>query len=137
MPQSTIKHNFYLIALSLIIVCLIFISACLNDSARRISPVAVKGVLDLTDWDFKKHGPVNLSGEYEFYWSQHLLPSDFTKAIAPQKTRFIGVPAYWKNQTFDGKKLHSMEEGYYEVDLAGNLTFFNDSLRRHMGYLKR
>jgi len=123
MPQSTIKHNFYLIALSLIIVCLIFISACLNDSAR--------------DWDFKKHGPVNLSGEYEFYWSQHLLPSDFTKAIAPQKTRFIGVPAYWKNQTFDGKKLHSMEEGYYEVDLAGNLTFFNDSLRRHMGYLKR
>jgi len=47
------------------------------------------------------------------------------------------VPAYWKNQTFDGKKLHSMEEGYYEVDLAGNLTFFNDSLRRHMGYLKR
>jgi PAS domain S-box-containing protein len=30
--------------------------------------------------------------------------------------------------------LHSIEEGYYEVDLAGNLTFFNDSLRKHLGY---
>ena len=30
--------------------------------------------------------------------------------------------------------LHSIEEGYYEVDLAGNLTFFNDSLCRHLGY---
>jgi PAS domain S-box-containing protein len=32
--------------------------------------------------------------------------------------------------------LQSIEEGYYEVDLAGNLTFFNDSLRRHLGYSK-
>jgi len=27
-----------------------------------------------------------------------------------------------------------MEEGYYETDLAGNLTFFNDSLCRILGY---
>ena len=32
--------------------------------------------------------------------------------------------------------LHSIEEAYYEVDLAGNLTFFNDSLRKHLGYSK-
>jgi PAS domain S-box-containing protein len=32
--------------------------------------------------------------------------------------------------------LHSIQEAYYEVDLAGNLTFFNDSLRRHLGYSK-
>jgi len=30
--------------------------------------------------------------------------------------------------------LQSIEEGHYEVDLAGNLTFFNESLRRHLGY---
>jgi PAS domain S-box-containing protein len=33
--------------------------------------------------------------------------------------------------------LHSIQEAYYEVDLAGNLTFFNDSLRRHLGYSKK
>jgi PAS domain S-box-containing protein len=32
--------------------------------------------------------------------------------------------------------LHSIEEGYYEVDLAGNLTFFNDSLCKMVGYSK-
>jgi len=32
--------------------------------------------------------------------------------------------------------LESIEEGYYEVDLSGNFTFFNDSLRRSLGYSK-
>jgi PAS domain S-box-containing protein len=30
--------------------------------------------------------------------------------------------------------LQSIEDGYYEVDLAGNLTFFNDALCRILGY---
>jgi len=32
--------------------------------------------------------------------------------------------------------LESIEDGYYEVDLAGNLTFFNDSMCRIWGYSK-
>jgi PAS domain S-box-containing protein len=32
--------------------------------------------------------------------------------------------------------LQSIEEGYYEVDLAGNLTFFNNALVRFSGYPK-
>jgi diguanylate cyclase (GGDEF)-like protein/PAS domain S-box-containing protein len=32
--------------------------------------------------------------------------------------------------------LSTMEEGYYEVDLAGNLTFFNDALSRIYGYAR-
>lgn len=30
--------------------------------------------------------------------------------------------------------IENIEDGYYEVDLAGNLTFFNESMRRIMGY---
>jgi PAS domain S-box-containing protein len=30
--------------------------------------------------------------------------------------------------------LHGIEDGYYEVDLVGNLTFFNDPLCRMLGY---
>jgi PAS domain S-box-containing protein len=30
--------------------------------------------------------------------------------------------------------LHGIEEGYYEVDLAGSMTFFNDSMCRIVGY---
>ena len=32
--------------------------------------------------------------------------------------------------------LHSIEEFYYEVDLAGNLTFFNDAMVKFSGYSK-
>ena len=32
--------------------------------------------------------------------------------------------------------IHSIEEGYFEVDLAGNLTFFNDPLCKFSGYSK-
>jgi PAS domain S-box-containing protein len=32
--------------------------------------------------------------------------------------------------------LHSLEEGYFEVDLAGNLTFFNDAFVKWSGYSK-
>jgi len=32
--------------------------------------------------------------------------------------------------------LHSLEEGYFEVDLAGNLIFFNDPLCKFSGYSK-
>jgi len=32
--------------------------------------------------------------------------------------------------------LESIEEGYYEVDIAGNFTFFNDSLGKILGYPK-
>ena len=32
--------------------------------------------------------------------------------------------------------LHSIEEGYYEVDLSGNMIFFNDSMCRIVGYTR-
>jgi len=32
--------------------------------------------------------------------------------------------------------LENIEDGYYEVDLRGDFTFFNDSLRRMLGYSK-
>ena len=36
----------------------------------------------------------------------------------------------WKYHTI----LESIEDGYYEVDLAGNMVFFNDSMCRILGY---
>jgi len=30
--------------------------------------------------------------------------------------------------------LDSIDDGYFEVDLAGNFTFFNDALPKFMGY---
>ncbi|MEJ2729371.1 MAG: 7TM-DISM domain-containing protein, partial [Deltaproteobacteria bacterium] len=114
------RYNLRIVALSLIIAYLIFFSACLNDSTRRIAPRAVKGVLDLTDWDFKRDGPVDLSGEWEFYWQQHLKPQDFTSKTAIHKTGFIEVPGYWKDYELDGKKLPGHGFASYRLNVKLN-----------------
>ncbi len=93
-----------------IIFLFFFFIACQSDFPDKTPPEAVKGVLDLTDWDFKRDGPVNLTGEYAFYWKQLLTPSDFSIAAAPQKPGYIRVPDYWNNHKVKGEKLPG--EGY-------------------------
>ena len=34
------------------------------------APQAIKGEIDLTDWDFQKDGPISLKGEWFFYWNK-------------------------------------------------------------------
>ena len=120
MQHLKIRHKLYIIALPFIIAYLIFFSACLNDSPGRIAPRAVKGVLDLSDWDFKNDGPVDLSGEWEFFWQQHLVPQDFTPKTAGRKTGFIEVPGYWKGYEFDGKKLPGYGYVTYRLNIVLN-----------------
>jgi PAS domain S-box-containing protein len=120
MPHLETKNSLYLIALPIIIAYLIFFSACLNDSPRRIPPKAVKGVLDLRDWDLKKDGPVDLIGEYEFYWMQHLLPEDFSKTTPSWKTEFIEVPGYWAGYKLGGKELPGHGYVTYRLNVVLN-----------------
>jgi diguanylate cyclase (GGDEF)-like protein/PAS domain S-box-containing protein len=42
----------------------------------------------------------------------------------------------WESEEKYRTVLESIEEGYYEVDLAGNFTFFNDPMCRLLGYSK-
>ncbi len=104
MARSNISSSSRLIALSLIIAYIIFFSACLNDAPRRIAPRAVNGLLDLTDWDLTDDGPLDLTGEWEFYWNRHLSPTDFAKEEVPDNKEFIKVPGYWKNNEISGSQ---------------------------------
>ena len=38
-------------------------------------PLVEKGVLDLREYDFLNKGPVEVKGEYEFYWNQMISPA--------------------------------------------------------------
>ena len=66
----------------------------LNSSlfARETSPLAVRGVLDLRQYNFKSEGPIDLSGEFEFYWNQMLNPAmgNDTGVV-----NYIHVPGSW------------------------------------------
>ena len=95
-------------------------AGCRHDFPERVPPEAIKGVLDLTDWDFKRDGSVNLTGEYEFYWKQQLNPSEFSKETPPQKTGFIRVPEYWNSYETEGKGLLGYGYATYRLRILLN-----------------
>ena len=57
-------------------------------AAASAAPVAVAGVIDLSDWNFDQSGTVELTGQYDFYWQQHLDP----KAVPEEALNQINVP---------------------------------------------
>ena len=120
MPQLKNRHNFFAISLLFIITYLIFFSACINDSSRRIPPKAVKGVLDLSGWNLIEDGPVDLMGEYEFFWMQHLLPEDFSHTSSSEKIEFITVPGYWAGHILGDKKLPGHGYVTYRLNVVLN-----------------
>jgi PAS domain S-box-containing protein len=91
--------------LILFILQLCLISSCNLIRSEKNYPYAVKGVIDLTGWNFAKDGPLDLKGEWEFYWHRHLRPADFAKAATPRSPDFRQVPDFWNNYRKDGGEL--------------------------------
>jgi PAS domain S-box-containing protein len=78
-------------------------------------PAAVQGVMDLTRWDFDRRGPVDLSGEYEFYWNQHLSPADFNASPPPRPSGFIKVPGFWNGYRLNDSELPGEGHATYRL----------------------
>jgi len=55
-------------------------------------PLVRKGVLDLREYDFNKDGPLELKGEFEFYWNQMLNPAVEGE---PGEMIYTEVPGSW------------------------------------------
>jgi len=69
-----------------------FALVTLSNLYAQESHEAVKGVIDLRDYNFKAEGPLELSGEYEFYWNQML------KTTIEGDTgvmNYVNVPGSW------------------------------------------
>ena len=49
-----------------IVILFFCLCACDQHAKTVIPPLAQKGVLDLTNWDFERDGPVNLTGGTNF-----------------------------------------------------------------------
>jgi PAS domain S-box-containing protein len=86
-------------------VIIFLLNACKLDVSDRTAPKVANGVLDLRDWDFKKDGPVALSGEWEFYWHSHLKPNEFSRESPLVMSGLIEVPGDWNGFEVNGEKL--------------------------------
>ena len=81
--------------------------------------MAVKGVLDLRNWDFKKDGMIKLNGGWEFYDNELLLPEDF-QSDAEENLRYEQLPGIFGQQgycTYRLKLLMDNEEDLYSVKI--------------------
>jgi PAS domain S-box-containing protein len=118
-PYPDMKSLLSGILLILVVPLLLFTSACRFIHDGKTPPKAVKGILDLTHWDFEKDGPVDLHGEYEFHWEQHLQPSDFSNP-SDQTQSFINVPGFWSKQRLEGRKLPGQGYATYRLRVLLN-----------------
>jgi len=97
-----------------------WLSACSSDPNRTLAPIAQKGELDLTQWDLQKDGPVDLNGQYRFFWGQLLHPDTFAPGAASDEANSIQVPADWNDFVTNGKKIggHGCGTYYLKILLA-------------------
>lgn len=77
---------------ALLLLFLLTLVACAADE-RPDPPVASAGIVDLSAWNFDQDDPVELAGEWEFYWSQLLTPQQIEEQGSPAPLR--EVPARW------------------------------------------
>lgn len=78
------------------------IAACDSGTVRKNPPVAQKGVLDLSRWNFQKDGIIELRGEYVFYWNQLLDTRLPDPKEADHSPSYISVPGTWNGHKTDG-----------------------------------
>lgn len=71
--------------------------------------IAKKGIIDLSNEPFSKIGIVDLSGEWEFYWTQLLSPADFT-TNKPSSPLYAKIPSSW--QSVITNEINTEAQGY-------------------------
>jgi AraC-like DNA-binding protein len=88
-------------------------------SRGKERPRAVRGVLDLSTWDFARDGFVTLEGEWEFYWKKFLYPRDFFPTRPEGRIEYAVLPSPWN----PGLKMYLPDSyrGYATYRLKVNL----------------
>lgn len=104
--------------IAIVATAFLLLTACGQAASSIKETQAKNGVLDLTDWDLARDGPVNLSGEWEFYWEQLLQPDDFAGANLPPRTGLVELPAPWNGYVVNGVPLSGDGYATYRLNLA-------------------
>lgn len=76
----------------------VFVGIYIQTFPSRDMPVAKRGVLDLSNWNFQSKGLVNLDGEWKIYPGKMLSPEDFSQG-RPADVSYLVVPGTWKGES--------------------------------------
>ena len=83
-----------------------------QNSALGVEMPRIKnGVLDISKWDFKKRGPIKISGKVPFYWNKLLDPQDIIEKGPPVKDYEFDITTLWTSQKVNAP-IEKFERGY-------------------------
>ncbi|MDX1960188.1 MAG: adenylate/guanylate cyclase domain-containing protein [Leptospiraceae bacterium] len=114
---------------------LLFFQSCIKEKIATKQPIADKGVLNLRYseefpqlWDFEKNGAIYLSGEWEFYSNNFLLPSDFENGKKPSGLKYIKVPSFWTGSIFE-EEFKGIGYGTYRLVILTSKDYHSRAIR--------
>jgi signal transduction histidine kinase/CheY-like chemotaxis protein len=80
-------------------------------------PTATNGILDLSDWDFEKEGPVSLNGEWLFYWKEFIKPLQEPGHGSYTEAELVTLPGAWNESPSKSDKLGVMGYASYRLNV--------------------
>ncbi len=114
-----LKYNRSNVLLFLFLMFTILMVVCSFRSSGH-TPTAKKGILDLSEWEFREHNVIRMDGEWEFYWMKFLVYRD----LEQQKSiGYLKVPKTWNNTKIEGEKISGKGYATYRLHvIAGKNT---------------
>jgi diguanylate cyclase (GGDEF)-like protein len=102
-----------LVALCLFVLLFVVVVELSSNLVQQHS-AAIDGRLDLTELDLANSNPVPLSGKWDFYWQQFVLPDRFE---SEQNTLHdqLQTPLSWAGQNYLGKEINAHGYGTYRL----------------------
>ncbi|MCR9141060.1 MAG: ATP-binding protein [bacterium] len=98
------------------------------------APRVLDGVLDLRGWNFQDQGPIELNGDWEFYWRRFVPPnqfagnaSGFASSTEAGSALRAAVPGKWNQQTIDGRRFSSDGFATYHMRILLNPSQIRNS----------
>lgn len=85
---------------------------------KKETPIANKGSLDVSGWDFSKQGNLRLDGQWEFYWNDLIKPGQFSSF--EKRKAYLQVPSNWNNVKLNNQELKGEGVGTYKLNVKFN-----------------
>lgn len=117
--MKSVIYKKYIVLFFILMIGLIFMSFLLFENHRKM-PEAEKGIIDLTQWDIKKDGPIELEGEWEFYWNRLLNYDDFHGGENYIPDGYFHVPNVWNTYKLNNKQLPAEGCATYRLKIKTN-----------------
>ncbi|MFT7686050.1 MAG: signal transduction histidine kinase [Candidatus Azotimanducaceae bacterium] len=106
-PTSLFSYNIFLF----------FFFLGVSNPLMAEEPRVIDGIIDLRDWDFEIDGEVQLKGDWEFCWNQHLGSHQMCEKTSPSLNTTAKVPGYWNDIELFGDKLPAIGFATYRLDV--------------------